>query len=323
MKKLITAMVIFLSLVVVGFSVVKIGVTQIVDHPALDAVVKGMISFLEDSGFEVGKDIIIERQSAQGSMQNAVAIAKKFASEDVDIVVAVATPSAQACAQAITDRPIVFSAVTDPVGAGLIKQFGKNEGNIVGISDMVPVATHLKLIRMLFPEAQKVGVIYNPGEANSVTLTEIAKSAAPSVGFTIVDIPGTTPNEMITALNSIGPNVDVIYVGTDNTVASSIQAIGSAAIKLKKPIVAADISIARGGGIIGFGFNYFQVGIETGRIVLALLKGAKPSEIESRILGPDSLELFVNLDLAKALGVEIPKELVERADIVVENGVER
>jgi len=321
MKRFITVVVIILS--VLGFGVVKIGVTQIVDHPALDAVVKGMISFLEESGFEVGKDIVLDRQSAQGSVQNAVAIAKKFASEDIDIVVAVTTPSAQACAQAITDRPVVFSAVTDPVGAGLIKQFGKNEGNIVGISDMVPVATHLKLIRMVFPEAKKVGVIYNPGEANSVTLTEIAKSAAPSLGFTIVDIPGTTPNEMITALNSIGPSVDVIYVGTDNTVASSIQAIGSAAIKLKKPIVAADISIARGGGIIGFGFNYFQVGIETGRIVLALLKGAKPSEIESRILGPDSLELFVNLDLAKALGVEIPKELVERADIVVENGVER
>lgn len=321
MKRFITVVVILLS--IVGFGVVKIGVTQIVDHPALDAVVKGMISFLEESGFEVGKDIVLDRQSAQGSVQNAVAIAKKFASEDIDIVVAVTTPSAQACAQAITDRPVVFSAVTDPIGAGLIKQFGKNEGNIVGISDMVPVATHLKLIRMVFPEAKKVGVIYNPGEANSVTLTEIAKSAAPSLGFTIVDIPGTTPNEMITALNSIGPSVDVIYVGTDNTVASSIQAIGSAAIKLKKPIVAADISIARGGGIIGFGFNYFQVGIETGRIVLALLKGAKPSEIESRILGPDSLELFVNLDLAKALGVEIPKELVERADIVVENGVER
>lgn len=321
MKRFITVVVILLS--IVGFGVVKIGVTQIVDHPALDAVVKGMISFLEESGFEVGKDIVLDRQSAQGSVQNAVAIAKKFASEDIDIVVAVTTPSAQACAQAITDRPVVFSAVTDPVGAGLIKQFGKNEGNIVGISDMVPVATHLKLIRMVFPEAKKVGVIYNPGEANSVTLTEIAKSAAPSLGFTIVDIPGTTPNEMITALNSIGPSVDVIYVGTDNTVASSIQAIGSAAIKLKKPIVAADISIARGGGIIGFGFNYFQVGIETGRIVLALLKGAKPSEIESRILGPDSLELFVNLDLAKALGMEIPKELVERADIVVENGVER
>lgn len=321
MKWFITAVVIFLS--VMSFGVVRIGITQIVDHPALDAVVDGLITFLEESGFEVGKDITVDRQSAQGSVQNAVAIAKKFASEDVDIVVAVTTPSAQACAQAITDRPVVFSAVTDPIGAGLIKQFGKNEGNVVGISDMVPVATHLKLIKMVFPEAQKIGVLYNPGEANSVTLTEIAKSAAPDVGFTIVDIPGTTSNEMITALNSIGPNVDVIYIGTDNTAASSIQAIGSAALKIGKPIVAADISIARGGGIIGFGFDYSQVGVETGRIVLALLNGAKPSEIESRILGPDSLELFVNLDLARELGVEIPDELVERADIVIENGIER
>ncbi|MGB9821685.1 MAG: ABC transporter substrate-binding protein [Pseudothermotoga sp.] len=320
MKRFITAVV--LAICVVSFSAVRVGITQIVDHPALNAVFDGIVKAIEDAGFKVGQDVVIDRQNAQGSMQNAVAIAKKFASEKVDFVVAIATPSAQACVQAITDRPVIFSAVTDPVGAGLIKQLGKNTSNVVGVSDMVPVATQLKLIRKVFPNAKKIGVIYNPGEANSVTLTNIAKSAAPSLEMTIVDIPGTSPSEMITALNSIGPDVDVLYIGTDNTAASSIESIGSAALRLKKPIVAADIDIARGGGVIGFGFNYFQVGVETGQLLVALLKGAKTSDLESHVVGPDSLTLYINLDIANQLGITVPSDLVERANIIVKDGKE-
>lgn len=320
MKRLIAAVV--LVLCVVSFGAVRVGITQIVDHPALNAVFDGIVKTLEEAGFKVGQDVVIDRQNAQGSMQNAVTIAKKFATEKVDFVVAIATPSAQACVQAISDRPVIFSAVTDPVGAGLIKQLGKNDSNVVGVSDMVPVATQLRLVKKIFPNAKKVGVIYNPGEANSVTLTNIAKSAAPSLEITIVDIPGTSPSEMITALNSIGPSVDVLYIGTDNTAASSIEAIGSAALRLKKPIIAADIDIARGGGIVGFGFNYFQVGVETGQLLVALLKGAKPSDLESHVVGPDSLVLYINLDLAKQLNVEIPPDLLDRANIVVKDGKE-
>lgn len=320
MKRFITAVVLVLCFV--GFGAVRIGITQIVDHPALNAVFDGIVKVLEDSGFKVGQDVVIDRQNAQGSMQNAVTIAKKFATEKVDFVVAIATPSAQACVQAISDRPVIFSAVTDPVGAGLIKQLGKNDSNVVGVSDMVPVATQLRLIKKIFPNAKKVGIIYNPGEANSVTLTNIAKSAAPSLEVTIIDIPGTSPSEMITALNSIGPNVDVLYIGTDNTAASSIEAIGSTALRLKKPIIAADIDIARGGGVVGFGFNYFQVGVETGQLLVALLKGAKPSDLESHVVGPDSLVLYINLDIAKQLSVTIPSDLLERADIVVKDGKE-
>ncbi|MGJ8455381.1 ABC transporter substrate-binding protein [Pseudothermotoga sp. U03pept] len=320
MKRLITAVTLVLCVITLG--AVRVGITQIVDHPALNAVFDGIVKVLEDAGFKVGQDVLIDRQNAQGSMQNAVAIAKKFATEKVDIVVAIATPSAQACVQAITDRPVIFSAVTDPVGAGLIKQLGKNTTNVVGVSDMVPVATQLRLIKKIFPNAKKVGVIFNPGEANSVTLNNIAKSAAPSLEMTIAEIPGTSPSEMITALNSIGPSVDVLYIGTDNTAASSIEAIGNAALRLKKPIVAADIDIARGGGVVGFGFNYFQVGVETGQLLVELLKGAKPSDLESHVVGPDSLVLYINLDIAKQLGVEIPADLVDRADIVVRDGQE-
>jgi putative ABC transport system substrate-binding protein len=322
LRRSLTAVVALLIVSVLSFGAVRIGITQIVDHPALNAVFNGIVKAIEDAGFKVGTDVVIDRQNAQGSVQNAAAIARKFASEKVDIVVAIATPSAQACVQVITDRPVIFSAVTDPVGAGLIKQLGRNESNVVGISDMVPVSTHLKLIKAVFPNARRVGVLYNPGEANSVTLTNMAKAAAPLLGLTILDMTGTNASEMVAAVNSVGPDVDVIYIGTDNTAASSMQAIGSAALRLKKPIVAADIDIARQGGLIGFGFNYFQVGVETGKLVVEILKGKKPSELESRLLGPESLMLFINLDLARELNVNIPQELVDRADIIVRNGQE-
>jgi len=322
LRRSLTAVLALLFVSVLSFGAVRIGITQIVDHPALNAVFNGIVKVIEDAGFKVGTDVVIDRQNAQGSVQNAAAIARKFASEKVDIVVAIATPSAQACVQVITDRPVIFSAVTDPFGAGLIKQLGRNESNVVGISDMVPVSTHLKLIKAVFPNARRVGVLYNPGEANSVTLTNMAKAAAPSLGLTILDMTGTNASEMVAAVNSVGPDVDVIYIGTDNTAASSMQAIGSAALRLKKPIVAADIDIARQGGLIGFGFNYFQVGVETGKLVVEILKGKKPSELESHLLGPESLMLFINLDLARELNVNIPQELVDRADIIVRNGQE-
>ena len=318
----VTVVVCMLGMGISGFGAIKIGITQIVDHPALNSIYDGVVKALEDAGYKIGKDVVIDRQNAQGNMQNAVAIARKFASDKVDYVVAIATLSAQACAQVITDRPVVFSSVTDPVGAGLIKKLGKNTSNVVGISDMPPVETHLKLIKLVFPQAKKVGVIYNPGEPNSVTITNIAKEAASGLNLTVVDIPGTTPSEMISALNSIGPDVDVLYIGTDNTAASSMEAIGKAALRLKKPIVAADIDIARNGAVLGFGFNYYQVGIETGRMLVQLLKGAKPQDLESRLISPDSLMLYINLDVAKSLGVKVPADLVSRADILVQNGKE-
>lgn len=322
LRRSLAAVVALLIVSVLTFGAVRIGITQIVDHPALNAVFDGIIKAIEDAGFKIGIDVLIDRQNAQGSVQNASAIARKFASEKVDIVVAIATPSAQACVQVITDRPVVFSAVTDPVGAGLIKQMGRNDSNVVGVSDMVPVSTHLRLIKTVFPNAKRVGVLYNPGEANSVTLTNMAKAAAPSLGLTIVDMTGTNASEMVAAVNSVGPDVDVIYIGTDNTAAASMQAIGAAALRLKKPIVAADIDIARQGGLIGFGFDYFQVGVETGKLVVEILKGKKPSELESHLIGPESLLLFINLDLMKELNVTIPQELINRANIVVQNGQE-
>ncbi|HOZ99453.1 ABC transporter substrate-binding protein [Mesotoga prima] len=307
---------------ILGLSVQTVGITAIVEHPALDAVREGIIDVLEESGFKDGDNIVIDFQNAQGSVSTAVAIAKQFVSLKAAVMVGIATPSAQALVNASKTIPVVFSAVTDPVSASLVPAFGKNPGNVVGMSDMTPVKTQLQLLKLTLPDVERVGVIYNSGEANSVTIREFAKEACDALGMELIDITGSTTAEMVASLNAQIKDVDAIYIGTDNTAASSIESISTVALREKVAIVAGDIDIARSGGLIGFGFNYYQVGRATGELVVEILKGTPPSELETKILGQDSLILFVNTDIAKEIGVEIPQSVLDLANLIVTDGVE-
>lgn len=299
-----------------------VSITSIVEHPALDAVRAGVLEVLESEGFEIGKDVEINYQNAQGSMATATAIAKQFASSKSDVIVAIATPVAQACANATKDIPIVFSAVTDPVGAGLVESFGTNSGNITGISDMTPVMTQMKLAKLILPDIKKLGVIYNPSEANSVTITRFAEDAGKQLGIEIIEITGSTTSEMITSMNAMTGDVDALYIGTDNTAASSIESISAIAARNEVPLFAGDIIVAKEGGLVGFGFNYHQIGIETGKMVVAILKGEDVTSLPTKTLDADSLILYVDADVASTLGIDLPQNIVDRADILVENGVE-
>jgi len=304
-------------IIVLVFSVfvlgVKVGITQIVDHPALNALTQGVIDVLNsfDSSVE------IEIQNAQGVFQNTINIAKKFKT-DVDFIVAVSTPSAQSCQTEIKDKPIIFSAVTDPVSAGLVSHMGKNSGNITGISDMLPVGVHLGLIKKLIPTAKKIGIVYNPGESNSVALAELTKSYSKSLDFEIVDMTGSNVNELITAYNSKRDLVDTVYLFTDNLVASSGEILGKLFEKDNMPVIAGDISIAKSTSFIGFGFDYYKLGTETGKMLVEIIKGKKVQDTESQFMSSDSLSLFINMKKAKNLGINIPAELIKKADEVVE-----
>ncbi|MDD3460895.1 MAG: ABC transporter substrate-binding protein, partial [Mesotoga sp.] len=317
MKRVLVCVLLLIG--VLGLSTQTVGITSIVEHPALDAVRDGIIDVLEENGFKDGESIVIDFQNAQGSVSTAVTIAKQFVSLNPAVMVGIATPSAQALVNASKTIPIVFSAVTDPVSASLVPSFGKNPGNVVGISDMTPVKTQLQLLKLTLPQVETIGIIYNSGEANSVTIREFAKEACDALGMRLVDITGSTTVEMVTSLNAQIKDVDAIYIGTDNTAASSIQSISKVALREKIAIVAADIDIARSGGLIGFGFNYYQIGRATGELVVQILKGASPSELETKILGQDSLILFVNTDIAEEIGIEIPQSVLDLANIVVTN----
>ncbi|HEX6012648.1 MAG TPA: ABC transporter substrate-binding protein [Geminicoccaceae bacterium] len=293
-----------------------VAVTAIVEHPALDAARDGIKAELEAAGYEEGKNLAFTYESAQGNPATAAQIARKLVGERPDVIVPISTPSAQAVVGATKDIPVVFTAVTDPVGAKLVQDAAHPGGNVTGMSDLSPIGAHLDLIKEITPDAETLGVIYNPGEANSVTLLELLKQEAPARGLTIKEAAAPKSSDVLAAAQSLVGNVDAIYVPTDNTVVTALEAIVKVGEQNKLPVYAGDTDSVPRGAIAALGFNYFDVGRQTGRIVLRVLKGENPGEIP--VEGVQITELFVNPGAAERMGVTIPEAVAERAKTVVE-----
>ncbi len=292
-----------------------VAITQIVEHPALDAARKGIKDALAKAGFTAGKTLKWSFESAQGSGVTASQIAKKFVGDAPDVIVAIATPSAQTVAAATKSIPVVFTAVTDPVGAKLVKNWQKPGGNITGISDMSPIAAHMKLVKDIAPKAKRLGVIYNPGESNSVSLMKVIKVEAPKLGLTIVEAAATKSGEVLQSARSLVGKVDAIYVPTDNTVVSAFEAVVKVGKDAKIPVFAGDTDSVKRGAVAALGFNYYDLGLQTGEIVVKVLNGAKPGDIP--VAAVTKLELFVNPGAAKAMGASIPESLIASAKTVI------
>jgi len=292
-----------------------VAVTAIVEHPALDACRDGIRDELAAAGFEDGKNLKFVYESAQGNPGTATQIARKFVGEKPSVIVAISTPSAQAVVSATKDIPVVFTAVTDPVGAQLVTNLEKPGGNVTGMSDMSPLDLHLALIREITPEAKKIGVPYNPGEANAVTLVELLKSLAPAAGFEIVEAAAPKSSDVLAAAQSLVGKVDVIYVPTDNTIVSALEAVIKVGIDNKIPVYAGDTDSVPRGAIAALGFNYYDVGRQTGKIVVRVLQGENPGDIP--VEGVQITELYVNPGAAEKMGVTIPQEVIARAKEVV------
>jgi len=293
-----------------------VAITQIVEHPALDACRKGVKDELAAAGFEEGKNLKWSFESAQGAPATAAQIAKKFAGESPDVVVGIATPSAQALAASARSIPLVFSAVTDPVGAKLVKSMDKaNGGNITGVSDLSPIGSHMDLVKTIVPNAKKLGVIFNPGEANSVTLVNLVKKYAPGRGLEVVEAGAPKSSDVLAAARSLVGKVDAIYVPTDNTVVSAFEAVIKVATESKIPVISADTDSVKRGAIAAQGFNYYDLGRQTGKMVVAILNGKKAGDIKPE--GVSKTELYVNPESAKTMGVTLSDELVKSAKEVV------
>jgi putative ABC transport system substrate-binding protein len=293
-----------------------VAVTAIVEHPALDAARDGIKAELEAAGYAEGKNLAFTYESAQGNPATAAQIARKLVGERPDVIVPISTPSAQAVVGATKDIPVVFTAVTDPVGAKLVQDAGHPGGNVTGMSDLSPIGAHLDLVKEIMPDAKTLGVIYNPGEANSVTLLDLLKEEAPARGLAIREAPAPKSADVLAAAQSLVGNVDAIYVPTDNTVVTALEAIVKVGEQNKLPVFAGDTDSVPRGAIAAIGFNYFDVGRQTGRIVLRVLKGEKPGDIP--VEGVRITELFVNPGAAERMGVAIPEAVAERAKTVVE-----
>ena len=284
----------------------KVGITQIVTHPALDAAVKGFKETLAAHGLNVKYDM----QNAEGDMSAAAAIAQKFASENLNLIFSVATPTSQAVAKDTSTIPIVFCAVTDPVGAGLVKNLKAPTANVTGVSDMQPVAPILDLVKLV-PNATTVGAIYNAGESNSVFLIKNEQAAATKMGYKFIGATASNSSEVQTAAQSLVGRVQAITVIGDNTAVSALDSIVKVCEQNHILLLAGDTSSVQGGAAAGFGFNYEDLGRQAGEQAYKILTGMPVSNIPVEFA--KKLMLAVNVKAAKAMGVKLPAALVNRA----------
>lgn len=287
----------------------KIGITQIVTHPALDAVAEGFKQGLADKGF---KNVTYDVQNAEGEISNASTIASKFASENLNLVLAIATPTAQAMVKADTKTPIVFSAVTDPVGAGLVKDAAAPSANVTGVSDMLPMTPTMELIKQVVPGVKTVGVLYNGGESNSVFLIDEQKKAAKAMGIDIVEATASNSSEVKAAADALVGRVDAISVLTDNTVVSALESVVKVAQANKIPLFAGDTDSVKRGAVAAYSFDYKDLGVQSGQIAAEILGGKAIKDIPVQYA--QKLQLSVNLAAAKTTGITLPADLLKKAD---------
>jgi len=295
---------------------VTVDVTAIVEHPALDAVRDGVKDALAAAGYKEGENLKFTYKSAQGNAATAAQIAREFAGEGPNVIVPISTPSAQTVAAATHDIPIVFSAVTDPVGAQLIKSMEKPGGNVTGLSDMSPIAEHLALIKEILPSVKKIGFLYNSGEANSVSTLAVFKAEAEKAGIEVVESAATKTAEVQGATRALVEKVDAIYVPTDNTIISALESAVGVAVESKLPLFTADTDSVARGAIAALGFNYYDVGKQTGEIVVRVLKGETVGDIPTTVA--KGTDLVVNKSAAAKMGVTLPEAVVGRATKVIE-----
>jgi len=294
---------------------VKVSVTAIVEHPALDAVRDGVRDGLKEAGYE-GENLEFTYESAQGNAATAAQIAREFVGDNPDVIVPISTPSAQAVAASTRDIPVVFSAVTDPVAAGLVKTNEEPGANVTGVSDLSPIADHVALIKELVPDVKAIAFVYNPGEANSVVLLNLFKEAAEAEGLSVVEAPANKSADVQGAARSAVGKVQAFYVPTDNTIVSALESLIGVAEENDIPLISGDTDSVERGTLASVGFNYYEVGKETAEVVVRILKGEEPGAIP--VTFASGTDLVVNRKAAEGMGVELPQAVIDRASKVIE-----
>ena len=290
---------------------ISLGITQIAEHPALDSSREGFIKGLESKGYVNGENLDIDIQNAQGDIGTSQMISQNFVSDKKDLVFAIGTPAAQATFNVTKDIPIIVTAVTDAVQAGLVNGIEKSGTNVAGTSDAVPIEKQFKLLKEIFPEAKKVGILYNTSEINSEIQIKKAEEIAKEFDLEIVTSGITTVNDMTTALDIILKKVDVLYTLTDNLIASSMPLISTKAIESKIPVFGAEEAHVKGGALITEGISYEKLGFEAGLKAVEVIEGKDIKEMTVSSL--EETELIINTDTLEKIGVQISKDIMDRA----------
>ena len=290
----------------------SIGIAEYVSHPSLDASIEGFKEAIDAAGLNVSYD----EQNSQGDQGTATAIASQFASQDLDLVLAVATPVAQSMAQAVTGVPVLFTAVTDPVAAEIVASNEAPGANVTGTTDLNPVADQIDLIKKISPEAKTVGIVYSSGEVNSEVQVGLAREEAAAQGLEVVEKTITNSSEVLQAAQALG-DVDAIYVPTDNMVVSALDSVLQVGETAQIPVVVAESDSVAKGGVITYGLNYKELGKQTGEMAVKILtEGADPATMP--VESQKNPQLVINTAAAARMGVTIPQELLDQADQVIE-----
>ena len=286
--------------------VFRIGISQFITHQSLDATREGFVDELAKQGYAEGKNIEIDLQNAQGEQRNLKTISQQLA-ESSDVVLAIATPSAQSLANTTQTTPVIFSAVTDPVSAKLVESREHPGGNVTGTSDQSSdaISTQINLIKKVLPKAKTIGILYTQSEPNSVVQKDEAKRFLEEKGFTVVEKTILDSNNVKAAAESLMAEVDMVFVPTDNIISSTMETVKQVSIKHKVPVFGGSTEMIAVGGLYNYGTNYEELGRQTARMLIRVLKGERPENIAVEL--PEKLELHTNQEMADALGIDISK----------------
>ena len=286
--------------------VFRIGISQFITHQSLDATREGFVDELAKQGYVEGKNIEIDLQNAQGEQRNLKTISQQLA-ESSDVVLAIATPSAQSLANTTQTTPVIFSAVTDPVSAKLVESREHPGGNVTGTSDQSSdaISTQINLIKKVLPKAKTIGILYTQSEPNSAVQKDEAKRLLEEKGFTVVEKTILDSNNVKAAAESLMAEVEMVFVPTDNIISSTMETVKQVSIKHKVPVFGGSTEMVAVGGLYNYGTNYEELGRQTARMLVRVLKGEKPENIAVEL--PEKLELHTNQEMADALGIDISK----------------
>nr|VVV05916.1 hypothetical protein AW0309160_03399 [Aliivibrio wodanis] len=294
---------------------ITISVNQFVQHDALDDTRQGLYDGLKQQGYVEGENLIFNYQTAHANTATAIQIARQYMSDKPDVMIGIGTQSAQAMASVSSSIPVVFTAVSDPIGAKLVKTLEFPEKNVTGMSAMTPIADHVRLLQELLPNIETIGVVYNSGEVNSVAQVELLKSVAKEANIEIIEASVANSSDVLLATKIVAKKADVIYAPTDNTIASAFQALISAANATKTPVFGGATFYVDKGAFASLGFSFYQLGEQTADYVVAIIHGTKPSQLPVKpAIGTD---LILNQVAAQRLGIEFSEEIQRRAIRVI------
>lgn len=297
----------------------KIGVIQLAEHPALDQSYEGFMKALEDGGFVVDTNLKVDYKNAQGEVSNCETIATKFVNDKVDLMLAIATNAAQACANATDSIPVVLTAVTDPEHSGLVESNALPGGNVTGTSDLTPVEAQIELLKDILPNAKTVAVLFNGAEDNSIIQAEMAKTAISKHGMTAKEVSISELNQIQSVVESLVGKVDAIYIPTDNLLAEGMATVAMIANENKIPTIVGEEGMCSNGGMATYGLSYFNLGYKAGEMAVAILNGeSDPANMPIGYLPAEDCTLTINMETVRELGITIPDSVMSNATLLNE-----